>query len=95
MSTSFTVGDRVQIRVAYPTRHCRTPYYLRGREGVIETDVGEYRNPEQLAYGGDGLPKKRLYRVRFAQDEIWPDYPGGKIDSLLADIYEHWLEPIQ
>ena len=34
-----------------------------------------------------------LYRVRFAQREVWPDYRGGAGDSIDVEIYEHWLEP--
>jgi nitrile hydratase len=33
-----------------------------------------------------------LYRVRFEQQELWPDYNGGARDSTMIDLYEHWLE---
>lgn len=78
-----------------PTGHCRTPWYLRGKEGVVEIGLGAFRNPEELAYHRDGLPEIELYRVRFRQARLWPDYGGSSSDTLLADIYEHWLEPAE
>jgi nitrile hydratase len=33
-----------------------------------------------------------LYRVRFLQRELWPDYAGHPADVLVAEIYQHWLE---
>ncbi len=72
--------------------HVRTPSYLRGRSGRVDRILGEFRDPEDLAYGGDGLPEKPLYRVAFEQRELWPDYGGASGDLLYADIYEDWLE---
>ncbi|MBD1807877.1 nitrile hydratase subunit beta [Microcoleus sp. FACHB-SPT15] len=92
MSTSFSVGDRVSVRVAYPPGHVRTPFYIRGKTGVVEGICGEFANPEELAYGRDGLPKQLLYRVRFQQSDIWTDYTGSKNDTLVIEISEHWLE---
>lgn len=91
MSAKFAVGDQVRVRLAYPTGHCRTPSYSRGKTGTVERVCGEFRNPEQLAYGRDGLPKQPLYRVRFTQAELWPDHGGD--DVVEIEIYEHWLEP--
>lgn len=36
MSARFGPGDAVRVRVAYPPGHVRTPYYIRGREGVVD-----------------------------------------------------------
>ena len=85
-------GDRVKVRKAFPPGHVRTPFYVRGREGVVDSVVGDFADPEELAYGRDGLPKKTLYRVRFRQDELWPDYAGSTVDSLVVDLFEHWLD---
>jgi nitrile hydratase len=93
MSERFAVGARVHVRRIHPPGHVRTPHYLRGRDGVVEQVAGRYANPEELAYGRDGLPREALYRVRFTQAELWPDYAGAAGDTLVADIYEHWLEP--
>jgi nitrile hydratase subunit beta len=32
-----------------------------------------------------------LYEVKFKQKDLWPDYTGPSDDSLLIDLYEHWL----
>lgn len=85
-------GERVLVRTGNPEGHCRTPTYLRGKAGVIHRYYGEFKNPETLAYGKDGRPAQNLYQVRFAQHEIWPGYGGAPGDTLVADIYEHWLE---
>jgi Nitrile hydratase beta subunit, C-terminal len=92
MSDAFRVGQPVRVRAAFPPGHVRTPHYLRGRRGVVESIAGRFANPEELAYGRDGRPARALYRVRFRQTELWPDYAGPAIDSAVVDIYEHWLE---
>jgi nitrile hydratase len=89
----FQPGDRVQVRRAYPPGHVRTPWYIRGHAGVIERLCGAYPNPEELAYARGGLPAQPLYRVRFLQREVWPDYSGGPQDTVDIEIYQHWLEP--
>jgi len=90
----FTPGQKVRVKTGDPPGHIRTPTYLRGKEGVIEDRQGAFRNPEELAFGKPGLPKKHLYLVRFRQQDVWPDYLGPKADTLCADIYEHWLEAV-
>jgi len=95
MPDAFAVGQPVRVRLAWPPGHVRTPHYLRGRRGVIESIAGHFANPEELAYGRAGLPRRALYRVRFRQTELWPDYAGPAADSAVVDIYEHWLEPEQ
>lgn len=90
----FAPGQRVRVKKGDPPGHIRTPAYLRGKEGVIEDRQGVFRNPEELAFGKTGLPKKPLYLVRFRQKDVWQDYSGPGTDTLSADIYEHWLEDI-
>jgi nitrile hydratase len=82
----------VRVRLAHPPGHVRTPYYIRGRLGVIERICGVYANPEELAYGRSGEPAQPLYRVRFLQRDVWPDYIGGPADTLDIEIYQHWLD---
>ena len=93
MSGHFAAGDRVQVRRAYPPGHLRTPYYIRGKAGVIERVLEAFANPEELAFGRSGLPKQQLYRVRFLQRVVWPDYTGQPGDTVDVELYEHWLEP--
>ena len=92
MSGNFRPGDPVKVRSAHPPGHVRTPFYVRGRKGVVDSIAGDFADPEELAYGRDGLPGKTLYRVRFQQVDLWPDYEGSPTDSLIVDVYEHWLE---
>jgi nitrile hydratase len=89
----YRIGDRVAVREAYPIGHVRTPYYIRGKRGVIERLCGSFANPEELAYARSGEPVRPLYRVRFAQRDVWPDYAGERHDVVEIEIYEHWLEP--
>ena len=94
MAKEFLPGMRVRVREDFPPGHIRTPVYVRGKEGVVARAFGSFPNPETLAIGRDGLPKKALYEVRFRQADLWPDYAGPKSDTLDMDIYEHWLEAV-
>jgi len=88
----FKAGDRVKVRKAYPLGHIRTPYYIRGLSGTIERLCGKFPNPEELAQMRDGLPPVPLYRVRFLQKDVWPDYRGAPQDTLDVEIFQHWLD---
>ena len=90
--TLFNVGDRVRIKNSHPPGHRRTPFYARGKIGVIERYCGEFKNPEELVYGFDGTPKRELYRVRLSQTDLWENYDGPENDTLDLEIYDHWLE---
>ncbi len=98
MAVKFKLGDKVRVRgggppLGSPPGHFRTPAYIQGKTGRIATVHGEFRNPESLAYGGEGLPKQCLYLVGFDQEHIWQQYEVPLQDKLFIDIYEHWLEP--
>jgi nitrile hydratase len=93
----YSVGERVRVHDWDPPDeprkpHLRTPFYIRGKTGEVERICGAFRNPETLAYGEDGMPAQPLYRVRFAQSHVWPDYSGPAHDVVEVEIYEHWLE---
>ena len=90
----FNIGDRVRVKPRFPPGHRRTPLYIRGKTGTIERICGAFPNPEELAYGFDGEPKKVLYRVRFSQRDVWAAYQGPDRDIIEMEIYEHWLEPM-
>ena len=94
MSFRFKVGDPVRVIELQELRHIRTPFYLRGKEGVVESVRGKFKNPEQLAYGKDGLPKVNLYSVEFDLAHVWNDRPTpAGVNKIQADIFEHWLQP--
>ena len=88
----FAVGERVRVRKTAPLGHIRTPFYIRGHTGTIERLCGSFPNPEELAQMRDGLPAQPLYRVRFRQKDVWPDYRGSDDDVLEIEIFQHWLE---
>lgn len=90
----FRPGDRVRVIKAYPLGHIRTPFYIRGKTGTIERYCGAFPNPEELAQMRDGLPAQPLYRVKFNQKDVWPDYRGSSNDVLEVELYQHWLEKI-
>lgn len=92
MAPRFRSGDAVAVRSAYPVGHVRTPYYIRGKRGVIERLCGAFGNPEELAYARPGRPRQPLYRVRFLQREVWPGYGGNPQDTVDVEIFQHWLE---
>jgi poly(3-hydroxybutyrate) depolymerase len=89
----YKPGDRVQVRVDSPPRHIRTPAYIQEKTGWVVAVHGAFRNPESLAHGGDGLPERFLYLVRFPQTHVWAQYPASPNDQLFIDLYEHWLSP--
>jgi nitrile hydratase len=89
----FKPGERVRVMKAYPLGHVRTPFYIRGHTGTIERQCGAFPNPEELAQMRDGLPPQPLYRVRFLQKDVWPDYRGSPKDVVEVEIFQHWLEP--
>lgn len=57
--------------------------------------AARFRIPRSLAYDRDGLPAQPLYRVRFRQREVWPDYAGPEHDTIDVEIYQHWLEEVR
>ena len=86
-------GQSVRVRDDFPERrapaHIRTPWYLRGRAGRVVRHLGDYPNPEDLAFGRPA-ERKPLYHVEFDRRAIWPE--GSDKDTLVVEIYEHWLE---
>lgn len=88
----FHPGQSVRVKTGNPPGHIRTPFYIRSQTGVVERVCGAFGNPEELAYGRSGEPKQVLYRVRFDQAKLWPDYKGPACDTIDIEIYEHWLE---
>jgi nitrile hydratase len=89
----FKPGDRVTVKFEDRPGHIRTPWYIRGKTGWIERVHGDFLNPESLAFGRDGLPKRTLYLVGFYQSDVWEKVTESK-DKLLVDIFEHWLSPV-
>lgn len=89
----FAPGTPVRVRLDFPeTRgpcHIRTPHYLRGREGVVERPLGAFPNPEDLAFDRPAA-RVNLYHVRFDQPPLFAEGVVG--DSVIVELFEHWLE---
>ncbi len=88
-------GDQVLVREDWPERrapaHIRTPWYLRGQRGHIVRHLGDYPNPEDLAFARPAA-NRALYHVEFDRRAIWPE--GSANDRLVVELYEHWLERV-
>ena len=79
----FATNEMVRVRTDIPPGHIRTPYYLRGKSGVIERTLGPFPNPEALAYGVKA-DTGQLLRVRFDMAEVWGDAAENPSDILEA-----------
>ena len=90
----LAVGDKVEVIDLGKPGHVRTPFYVRNKVGTIDYVCGSFENPEERAYGRVGGERIPLYRVRLMQKDLWPDYNGPKGDSLVIEIYDHWLRPV-
>jgi len=95
VSARFAPGQAVVVATREVAGHVRVPRYVRGKRGVVERICGAFPNPEELALGRRDASVHALYRVRFAQGELWPDYSGPAGDSVDVELYEHWLEGAQ
>ncbi|NQU62139.1 MAG: nitrile hydratase subunit beta [Rhodospirillales bacterium] len=95
MTARFAVGDSVRVREAYPPGHIRTPYFIRGKAGKVTAVLGDFANPEELAYRRPGTPALPVYWIEFPQTELWSDYAGPKLDTAVVDVFENWLEPVE
>ncbi len=88
----FAPKQRVSVKPTFPPGHVRTPFFTRGHTGTVDAVAGIDPNPEDWAYGFVDRPPVPLYRVRFRQRDLWPDYSGNSGDTAVVDIFEHWLE---
>ncbi len=91
----YPLGQRVRVVRRFPARgHIRTPFYLRGKNGCIDSVLGWFLDAEKLANGKPGQPPLMLYRVRFAYRDVWEG--GSRSEertAIMADLSEDWLEP--
>lgn len=90
MADQYILGDRVALKQMIPPGHVRTPWYLRGKTGVIERVLGDTGDPEALAYRRHA--PARLYRVRFTMAEVWGNAAERPDDVLDAEVFDTWLE---
>lgn len=92
---TYQPGDPVRVLSTRIPTHHRTPGYVKGKEGRVHALSGHFYDPESRAYGGSGLPKRALYLIEFDMSDLWGErYRGARDDSLVVDIFEQWLEPV-
>ena len=48
-------------------------------------------DPDQVAFR-EPVTRQPLYRVRFAQSDIWPEYAPDSKDTVDIEIHQPWLE---
>ena len=90
---TFPPGSHVRVKNDWPeTRgpcHIRTPWYVRGETGTVVRHLGDFGNPEDLAFARPAA-RLPLSPVRFDQPAIWQQGHGG--DEIVVEIFENWLE---
>lgn len=90
---SLLAGSCVRVDDRWPERHgpvhIRTPHYLRGHKGRIVRHLGDFADPEQLAFGRPAQ-RRALYHVAFDARGLWADAEPAEI---LVEIFDHWLIP--
>ena len=89
----YKIGQKVRVLELNKAGHIRTPQYIRRKVGTVIQYCGSFLNPEDLANGNTAGQAVENYRVAFRQKDIWPDYQGPDNDSLVIEIYHHWLAP--
>jgi nitrile hydratase len=91
----FTPGDTVRILNRSPIGHYRVPIYLRGKPGSIEAVIRSVGlDNEEEGFGRNAGSKRHYYRVAVPMVDLWPNYQGGRRDSLRIEVFETWLERI-
>jgi nitrile hydratase len=92
VSAALADGTVIRVRDDWPEArgkvHIRTPHYLRGHVGTVLRHLGDFPNPEDLAFARPA-PKLPLYHVAFETQTIWPDAAPGEV---VVELYEPWLE---
>ena len=93
---SLAPGTAVRVKDLWPEAegpvHIRTPHYIRGHQGEVVRHLGDFPNPEDIAFGRPA-PLRALYHVAFPLADLWPEAEGGH--DLLVEVYGHWLEPAE
>jgi nitrile hydratase beta subunit-like protein len=87
----FAVVERVGIRSESPQENDSTPYYVRGKFGIVEEICAPLTSPNRTA----SKPALRSYRIRFSARDVWPNLPGASGETLTVRINEDWLMPVR
>ena len=87
----FKPGDRIVARNIDPPGHTRLPLYVRGKEGVVERDLGDFHFPDTRV-AGQGDQPQHTYFVSFSARELWGDTASVK-DSLIIALWDEYMDP--
>ncbi len=93
-SARFAVGERVSIRKGSSRENDSTPYYVRGKSGIVEEICAPFTNPYRTASKPAGRAPPRTYRTRFSAREVWPELPGASGETFIIRLSEDWLMPL-
>ncbi|GAA2548120.1 nitrile hydratase subunit beta [Mycolicibacterium diernhoferi] len=91
---AFSVGQQVRIADLPAGAHTRLPGYLRARTGTVtrifEGDYGYF------VHTGDGIGDPMpIYIVEFTPEELWGVRAEPGANSLYAELFEAYLQPIE
>ena len=86
----FKVGDAVVVRELPVVFYTRTPAYVRGATGEIETVAYESPAAEDETWDRPAQAEW-FYVVRFNMADLWYGYTGTADDVISTEIPEHWL----
>jgi hypothetical protein len=87
----FKVGDPVVVRELPVIFYTRTPAYVRGATGQIETVAYESPAAEDETWDRPAQAEW-FYVVRFNMADLWYGYTGTADDVISTEIPEHWLQ---
>ena len=91
---AFAVGQKVRIADLPAGDHTRLPGYLRARTGTVtrifEGDYGYF------VHTGDGIGDPMpIYIVEFTPDELWGPRAEAGANTVYAELFEAYLQPIE
>lgn len=97
LETPFKSNDKVLVKHEDFSKfwirpHLRTPGYIHGCVGTVETLIGLFDAPNLSGFWNRTVSKQRLYRVSFKQIDIWPHYDGNPSDEISIELFEPWLD---
>ncbi|MGQ9409974.1 SH3-like domain-containing protein [Mycolicibacterium gilvum] len=88
----FAVGDAVVVRELPVLFYTRTPEYVRGAVGEIDTVAYESPAAEDETWDRPDATPEWFYIVKFMMADLWHGYTGPSTDILRTEIPQRWLE---
>ena len=87
----FTVGQRVRAKNLQHLGHTRLVGYVKGKVGIVETDLGVFTLPDTMAHGDIPTPQ-HVYSVGFTAEELWGPEADPK-NSFRVGLWDDYLDP--